>query len=390
MESSVDVSKKIAEALNWKLVQVENVFDVEEDKQGFFILTLKPKRFLDPADFKAVCRLTQDLGGDGEYAKVTRSWKVPGSLAKKPISTPVKKSAFEILPLAALVSMPFQSRELKNDPSLDELVESIKETGVVEPIVVRGKGGFYEIVMGERRVEASRRARCGDIPAIVKSLSDEQAYDMQLVENIQRKDLSDMETAHALKWRIDTFGYTQDVLAKKLGKSHVWVSRHLSMLELEKLTPGKVQLGEITERQAREILAAPPDKQEKIIDEINKTGEVPSARELHLVVHPEEKPKTILCDHCGEPVESPVHVDGKFYHDDCYEQVKAESAPGLAPETPTKFEPETVEPEKKPKHPEPELTGYLWTCPCGAKFIINHVDLPGGRLTEHHLEACGA
>ena len=406
MESSVDIAKKLAEALNWKLIQVEDVFEIDEDKQGFFVLTLKPKKFLDPADFRIVCTLSRDLGGDGEYAKATRSWKVPGVLAKKtpqsvPTSVPTKKLGFEFLPLASLVSMPFTSRTDVEDPELIELAESIRLHGVLEPLIVREKGGFYEVVMGERRKKACRIAGLTEIPAIVKVLSDEEAYTLQLIENVQRKDLSDLEKAHALDRMIKTFGYTQEALGKKLGKTQVWVSQRLAMLQIPESITRVIKHGEFTEKQAREILAASPEKREEILDEITKTGEVPSSRELHAVAHP-----SVKCDHCGEPVEHPVHVEGKFYHDECAEQVKAEKEPSLVPGEPTPsfdVSEENVEteetsdqirPKKEPEKglvkPEPLLTGYSWTCPdCGAKLIINHVDWPGSKTVEHRLEFCG-
>jgi ParB-like chromosome segregation protein Spo0J len=247
--------------------------------------------------------------------------------------------------------------------------------------------------MGERRVEASRRARRGDIPAIVKALSDEQAYDLQLIENIQRKDLTDMETARALKWRIDSFGYTQDTLAKKLGKTQGWISQRLAMLQIPETITRVIKDGEFTERQAREILAAPSDKQEKIVDEINKTGEVPSARELREIVHPKQ---TVLCDECGEPVENPVHLDGKFYHEACVQDVKDKSTKGLIEESPTHFEPETsLEPETEketvPEEPPREDSplravqiGEFDCTECHQHFLVEH--LPNGK---HALRLVG-
>ena len=398
-----EFKKKIAEGLNWKLAQVEDAFDVEEDKQGFFVVTLKPKKFLDAADFKAVCSLTRDLGGDGGYVKASRCWKVPGPLAKKPVasqmptsvptsvptSLPTMKSGFEFLPIAALVSMPFQSRADLPDPDLEDLAESIKEHGVVEPIVVREKDGFYQIVLGERRVKASRMARQGDIPAIVKVLSDEEAYALQLIENIQRKDLSDIEKAHALDRYLKTFGCTQDVLAKKLGKKQNWVSRHLSMLQLEEaniIPRGIMESGVVTEYQAREILAADPEQKGKIIDKINETGKVPSVTEMEKM-----KQKTVLCADCGLPVESPVHLDGKFYHDDCAEDLKAKSTQGLLPETKVKFEPNTpnepeAEPEKKAKQPEPEDVAEVTCSVCSTVFRVRHFG-PHDHRIQYFKEA---
>jgi len=385
METTVDLAKKLAEALNWKLAGVNAVFEVSEDKQGFFVVKLQPKMFLDPADFRTVCSLTRDLGGDGEYVKATRSWKVPGPLAKKPASVQPKKSAeFSMVPLSALVSMPHECRTNADDAELAELTESIKTLGVLQPILVRPKpNGQYEVVYGQRRRKAAEKAGLHEIPANVRMLSDQEAYEAQFSENIQREDLSDMEKAHMLNFLIMRFGYTQEALAQKLGKTKGWVSQHISMLELEKVYPGKLQTGELTERQAREILAAPKDKQEKIIDEINKTGEVPSVRELHEIVHPTQ---TILCDECGEPVENPVHVEGKFYHADCYEKVKAEKLPSLIPETPLHFEPETSiekeEPEKKPLRAV--QIGEFECTECHQHFLVEH--LPNGK---HALRLVG-
>lgn len=303
----------------------------------------------------------------------------------------MSRPVFTNVKLDALVSLPFPLRSEESDEDLIGLSESVSELGMLEPILVRpSKDRFkFEIVAGERRVRAARKAGLKEVPAIVQTLSDEEAYLIQLTENAQRKDLPDMDKAHALDRYLKTFHCTQEVLAKKMGKTQQWVSYHVAMLQLPPNLTTRV-VKDLTEKQAREILAAPPEKQVEIVDEINRTGEVPSTHDLHLIVHPEQKPATVLCDHCGEPVTSPVHIEGKFYHDDCVEDAKAASLPGLAPES-AKSEPETrVEPEKKAKEPEPLLTGYAWTCPCGAKFIINHVDLPDGKKIEHYLEACGA
>ena len=313
----------------------------------------------------------------------------------------MSRPVFTNVKLDALVSLPFSIRSEESDEDLAGLVESILEVGMVEQIIIRpSKDRFkFEIVAGERRVQAARKAGLKEVPASVQTLSDEQAYLIQLTENAQRKDLSDLDKAHALDRYMKTFKYTQEVLAKKMGKKQEWISHHLGMLKLEEINimPRGI-IGTLTEKQAREILAASPEKQSEILDEITKTGEVPSSRELHAVAHP-----AVKCDHCGEPVEKPVHLGGKFYHDECAEQVKAEAEPSLVPgEATPSFDVsdkdvETVETpskkaiEKGPIKPEPLLTGYSWTCPdCGAKFIINHVDWPGSKSVEHRLEACAS
>jgi ParB-like chromosome segregation protein Spo0J len=232
----------------------------------------------------------------------------------------------------------------------------------------------------------------GVVPVIVKEFADEEFDRIRLMENVARKDMPDYDLAKALKHFMDKYPKTyptQASLADVFGKEHNWVTRHLDMLNLDNIVPrGTMESGEFTERQAREILSAPEDKRAEIIDKITKTGEVPSAREIHEIVHPEEKAKPVLCAHCGEPVDHPVHLDGKFYHEDCAEQVKAEKEPGLVSEaTAGPFEKESIEETETPK-PEPQKidTGFQWVCPeCERKLQLIHVKLPNGKII-HQFE----
>jgi ParB family chromosome partitioning protein len=189
--------------------------------------------------------------------------------------------------------MPFQSRTTE-DPELEELVQSLKTYGLLEPILVRRKpSGALEVVAGERRLKAAKQAGLTDIPVVIKPLSDQEACEVQLIENVQRKDLVDIEKARMLDYMIKQFGYLQKDLAKKLGKSEAWISNHLAMLKLKQLYPGKVNEAKITEKQAREILSASPEKREEIIKQVAETGEVPSSREIHRAVQPEPVTTTI-------------------------------------------------------------------------------------------------
>ena len=97
-----------------------------------------------------------------------------------------------------------------------------------------------------------------------------------------------------LDYMIKQFGYLQKDLAKKLGKSEAWISNHLAMLKLKQLYPGKVNEAKITEKQAREILSASPEKREEIIKQVAETGEVPSSREIHRAVQPEPEVTTTI------------------------------------------------------------------------------------------------
>lgn len=409
LQLPADFAAKIAKALNWKLAAVQETFTFEEDKQGFFWAKLKPKLHLDKPDFIAVCKLTRDLGGEG-YLQGARSWQIPGPMAKKPSGhgmdseptykearnaigaaigqpkpppqTPRSVQGYTMIPISALSSMPFQSRIDIEGPDFADLVESIRTVGILHPLLVREKAsGLFEIVAGERRRAAARKAGLLEVPAIVKVLSDQEAYEIQLVENIQRKDLTDIEKAHMLDMMIKKFGYTQEQLAKKLGKNQGWVSRHLAMLQIPNIMPrGIMETGEFTERQAREILAAPEEKREEIIDKINETGKVPPAREIHEIAHPEKK--AIACARCGFPIEgTPVHLgEGKYYDAECAEQEVAESKKGLIPESHVgpleEQRAAPVEPETE-KVSRPVQIGTFECTECKQHFIIEH--LPNGK-----------
>jgi ParB/RepB/Spo0J family partition protein len=403
-----DFATKIAETINWKLAIIDDFFEISEDKEGYFWAKLRPKKFLDKPDFSALCKLTRTLGGE-DYLQGARAWKIPGPYVKKPAKPETAKpeadkgpkkepaSPYALLPIQTLYSMPFQSRIIQEDPELDELAENIKVFGLLQPILVRPKtSGLYEIVYGERRVSAAKKAGLVEVPANIKTLTDQEAYEIQLVENIQRKDLTDTEKARMLDMMIKKFKYTQEQLAKKLGKNQNWVSRHLAMLQVPNIIPrGIMETGEFTERQAREIIGAPEDKRAEIIDKINETGQVPSVREIHEITHPEEKSKVVICARCGEPIEgTPVHLgEGKFYDAECAEQEVAEAKASALPESHVgPFEERETESEEHvlPKPTEPEMhvtegTSYDvadFTCPqCHQSFRIVH--LPNGK---HKIE----
>jgi len=454
LQLPTDFAKKIADTFNWKLAVVDDFFDFSEDKEGFFWCKLKPKKFLDKPDFVALCRLTRDLGGE-DFVKGAHGWKIPGPYAKKPgippqssalptgIKTTGQSSAqtstpasapmhaplqhFDdmympiVLPLTSLVHMPFRSRVSIDGPDFEELVESVKEHGILEPLVVRMlKTGFYEIVAGERRFRAAEQAGLKAVPTVIRPLTDEQAYEVQLIENIQRKDLSDMEKARMLDYMVKNFNCTQEVLAKKLGKNQNWISRHLAMLQIPNIIPrGIMEKGEITEYQAREILAAPENKQQEIIDEINKTGEVPSAREIHSIVHPEEKAppiatlkpqdmtvgkaKELLDTPAGKEVletavkeklaEGPTEETGESegLYADGIKTVPEEGTESIPNAVPIAHEPgkESIpSPTAKSRLKSEEIdTGFKWECPeCQQKFGLIHVKHADGKI-EHRLEA---
>ncbi|NLZ76254.1 MAG: ParB/RepB/Spo0J family partition protein [Erysipelotrichia bacterium] len=138
------------------------------------------------------------------------------------------------LKLVDIRSNPYQPRKTFDQEKLEELAQSIRETGVFTPILVREATGGYELIAGERRVKASVLAGKEEIPAIIMDFTDTQMMEISLLENIQREDLNALEEASGYQKLIETLGYTQEQLAKRIGKSREHVSNTLRLLKLPK------------------------------------------------------------------------------------------------------------------------------------------------------------
>lgn len=155
---------------------------------------------------------------------------------------------------------PYQPRMVWDENGLEDLAESIKANGVIQPIIVRPAGDGFELIAGERRLRAARLAGLKTIPALVRSATDEQLLELALVENIHRTDLNPIERARAYQNYIQTFSLTQSEAAAKLGENRSVVANHLRLLEL----PGEVKQmlidGKLSMGHARAILALPTDK----------------------------------------------------------------------------------------------------------------------------------
>ncbi|MBS7344335.1 MAG: ParB/RepB/Spo0J family partition protein [Caryophanon sp.] len=154
----------------------------------------------------------------------------------------------EQLPLSIIRVNPFQPRKVFDDEALQELSDSIQEHGVLQPIVVRKKVSGYEIVVGERRFRASKRANKTHIPAIVRELTDQQMQELAILENLQREDLTPIEEAEAYQSLMHNLHFTQEELAVRLGKSRPHIANHIRLLSLpadvrEAITSGKLSMG---------------------------------------------------------------------------------------------------------------------------------------------------
>lgn len=118
------------------------------------------------------------------------------------------------------------------ETAMEELVQSIKENGIVQPIVVRQQGKSYEIVAGERRWRAAQRAGLNKLPVVVKDVSDDKLLELALIENIQRHDLNPIEEAKAYRKLIDSMGFTQEMLATRVGKDRTFIANYMRLLRL--------------------------------------------------------------------------------------------------------------------------------------------------------------
>ncbi|MBQ9424963.1 MAG: ParB/RepB/Spo0J family partition protein [Erysipelotrichaceae bacterium] len=159
------------------------------------------------------------------------------------------------LPISQIRPNPYQPRKEFDENGLKELANSIKENGVFQPILVRKSLSGYELVAGERRLRASKLAGKNEIPAIIVDFDDRQMMEISLLENIQRKDLTPIEEAGAYKQLITKLGYTQDELAKRLGKSRTNVANMLRLLSLPEKIRDMVNTGKLSYGQARTLLS---------------------------------------------------------------------------------------------------------------------------------------
>lgn len=192
--------------------------------------------------------------------------------AEEPAAAGVGAGVLEI-PISDIRTNPFQPRTEFDAVEIEALAASIRESGVLQPVVVRIKDGRHELVAGERRLRAATAAGLKSVPAIVRDLDDAEMLKMALVENIQRQDLNPMEKAMAFRSLMQTFGYTQEKVAKELGMDRATVANFVRLLELPPEIREAVSKGLITQGHARALLAcASSTEQARLLREIVKEG----------------------------------------------------------------------------------------------------------------------
>ncbi len=178
----------------------------------------------------------------------------------------------EVLAISKIAANPFQPRKIFMEEALQELSESIKEHGIIQPIVVRSNGKRYEIVVGERRYRAAKLAGLTEIPAIIKDLTEQEMMELAILENLQREDLTPIEEAEAYQSLMGNLNITQEQLAKRLGKSRPHIANLVRLLQLPDKIREQVNIGELSMGQGRTLLGLKnkrriPELAQKVIKE---------------------------------------------------------------------------------------------------------------------------
>ena len=187
------------------------------------------------------------------------------------------------LPLADIERNPYQPRTVFDDAKLVELTSSIKEVGVLQPVLVREKSTGYELIAGERRWLAARRAGLSSVPALVRKIEDLESFEQAIIENLHREDLNSIDEAVAFHRLMDEFGMTQQQVAERVGRSRPVVANTLRLLQLSSGVQRMIMDGELTAGHAR-CLAGLTDRkiQEKLASRV--VSEALSVRQLEFIV----------------------------------------------------------------------------------------------------------
>ena len=220
-------------------------------------------------------------GESGEADSVAVSADSSGSQFESKESSASADDSIRTLRLSQIDPNRSQPRQYFEDESLDELSDSIRQFGVLQPILVQKKGNRYEIIAGERRWRAARKAGLTEIPAIVREYTDQETLELSLIENIQREDLNPIEEAKAFRRLVEEFSLRQEDLAVRVSKSRTAITNSLRLLKLDERVQDMIVQGQISMGHARALIPVEiPEEQYLIAQQI---------AEKHLSVRDVEK-----------------------------------------------------------------------------------------------------
>jgi len=190
-----------------------------------------------------------------------------------------EKASSKLIPIDRITPNKTQPRQKINENSIAELAGSIKEKGLLQPIILKRKDKGYEIIAGERRYRAAIMAGLKEVPAIIKDVNDKEALEIALIENLQREDLNPLEVAVVYERFIEEFCYTHEELAQKVGVDRSSISNYIRLLKLPPWIKELISEGKLTQGHARALLPLKNEKeQRRFVDRILKEGA--SVREI--------------------------------------------------------------------------------------------------------------
>ncbi|MGE0192398.1 MAG: ParB/RepB/Spo0J family partition protein [Planctomycetota bacterium] len=233
---------------------------------------MKPKRL--GRGLSGLIKTTDDNATE-ELTPPPRGTVAPSKPAGSPAPAvaPAPSGAPAAIPIGEIVPNPFQPREVFDDEALQELAASIREHGVLQPVVVRRGVRGYELIAGERRWRAAGLAGLATLPAVVRPASDAEMQTLALVENLQREDLNAIEKARALRAMMRNLDMTQEAVAERVGKARATIANLLRLLELPDEVQTMVEAGALSGAHARALLRAKtPDRRLRLAKEAVQGG----------------------------------------------------------------------------------------------------------------------
>ena len=231
------------------------------------------------------------------------------SKVRSPLFNPENQDTVEKISLKKIRPGVYQPRQHFEETELQDLADSIKEHGVIQPIILRKTDDdFYEIIAGERRFRASKIANLTEIPAIVRKFSDNDALEIAIIENVQRSDLSPTEEARGYQRLMKEFAYTQEIVAKKVGKSRAHIANLLRLLTLPEKVREYLDSKQISMGHARAIINSinPEELAKRIIakglnvrdaEEIVRDEKIEKAKRTPVLIRTESRIKFINSEH---------------------------------------------------------------------------------------------
>ena len=252
---------------------------------------------------------------NGKNKKPFPSLNVIKNNLDKKIGNIEKKENEQVkLPIQNLISGKFQPRKHFDQTELDELAESIRFNGILQPILVRpinAKGSSYEIIAGERRWRAAQIVKLHEVPVIIRDFDDSTALGVALIENLQRSDLNIIEEAEGFRSLMLKFEYTQEKLSAQLGKSRSHIANVLRLLSLPNNVKRHISNGDLSFGHARVLVSLPEDKAKEVTDRI--IDEELSVRKTEKLVNQIKRTKAVSNDNKGyEAIDDSINVNIEY------------------------------------------------------------------------------